>query len=472
MKIAIDTADLDCERIDGTRVYLQNVLKCLGKFAPKDEFFLLHKTKYNKLLQPVEFVNYHNRSLGKGFWWTQIKFARAVRKLKADVCWMPIQQIPFFNFSAPGGPASGWKFKIFPSRADQSWAGNFSSVLNNLILNFKLIFNGRKKDKRVREVSVGGGTKYVVTIHDLAFKKGLFPDHFPLIDRLKINFYTNMAVRRADGIIAVSEATKKDLIRFYPDVDENKIRVVYHGFDRKNFEREFSEKEKRVFAKKYGLVKSEINGNVAVQDYLLYVGAIQPRKDLVTLIGAFNKIKSQGTVNREQRTKNSEQGTVNSEQDISGDVSGLKLILVGERAWKSEGTLREIENSEFRDDIIVTGKVDFKELAMFYRLAKIFVFPSLYEGFGIPVLEAMASKTPVVVADNSSLPEIGGEAVLKFETGNSGDLIRRLRKLLANEKLREEMVKRGLERVEKFSWEKCARETLKVLKKVGNNFDL
>ncbi len=176
--------------------------------------------------------------------------------------------------------------------------------------------------------------------------------------------------------------------------------------------------------------------------------------------------KLQEAVNSEQRTKNSEQGTVNSEQDICGDVSDLKLVLVGERAWKSESTLRAIDKSEFKDDIIVTGKVDFKELAMFYRFAKVFVFPSLYEGFGIPVLEAMASKVPVIVADNSSLPEVGGEAVLKFRTGDSNDLEKQLRKLLGNERLREEMIEKGLERVKEFSWERCAEETLDVLRGV------
>ncbi len=319
MKIAIDTADLDCERIDGTRVYIRNVLKYLGKLAPEDEFFLFHKTEYNKLLRPPEFKNYYDRSLGKGFWWTQIKFARAVRKLKPEVCWMPIQQIPFLNFSAQGGPAWGWQFSIFPPKADQPGAGNFQLILNDLIFKFKLVFNGRKNNRRVREVSVGSGTKYVVTIHDLAFKRELFPDHFPLIGRLKINFYTNVAVKRADKIIAISEATKRDLIKFYPKIDEKKIAVVYHGFDRENFEQEFGEEEKRVFAKKYNLIKEEIGGNIKIQNsqpqagppgaekfkpgirrsriqnYLLYVGAIQPRKDLVTLIKAFNKLKLQDT---------------------------------------------------------------------------------------------------------------------------------------------------------------------------------
>ena len=480
MKIAIDTADLDCERIDGTRVYIQNVLKYLGKLAPEDEFFLLHKTEYNKLLKPTEFKNYHDKSLGKGFWWTQIKFARAVRKLKADVCWMPIQQIPFLK---------SIKSKVNPT---------------------SLKLRGTRSQKSI---------KYIVTIHDLAFK--FFGDYFPLVDRIKLNWYTDVAVKRADKIIAISEATKRDLIKFYPGIDKNKIAVVYHGFDRKNFEREFSEEERERFLRKWGMIESKVKSRKSVKSiksvksdvnvfndkggylktpqnsrssnfdplytgggYLLYVGAIQPRKDLVTLVKAFDKIKSQDTRNKQmtndklQMTNDEEEMTndklqmtkhkmrMNDEvQGVSdGEVSDLKLVLVGEKAWKSESTLREIEKSEFKDDIILTGKVDFKELAMFYRWAKVFVFPSLYEGFGIPILEAMASKTPVIVADNSSLTEVGGEVVLKFKTGSSEDLAKKLRKLLIDDNLQKEMIERGLERVREFSWKKCARETLGVLR--------
>jgi glycosyltransferase involved in cell wall biosynthesis len=377
MKIAIDVADLDCERIDGTRVYIQNVLKYLGELSPEDEFFLFHKSEYNKLLKPAKFTNYHDRSLGKGFWWTQFKFARAVKRLKPGVCWMPIQQIPFLPF-------------------------------------------GRSKK-----------TKYVVTIHDLAFK--FFPKHFPLIDKLKINFYTGIAVRRADKIIAISESTRQDLIRLYPRINADKIKVVYHGFDRGNFQKEFNEEEKVEFLKYWKLVD---------QMYLLYVGAIQPRKDLVTLVRAFEKLK---------KVKS------NKHRD-------LKLLLVGEVAWKSESTIEAIEQSEFKNDIILTGRVDFKELAIFLRLAKIFVFPSLYEGFGIPLLEAMASETPVITADNSSLGEVGGDAVLKFESGSVEKLVEQVRRLLDDEELQQKIIAKGLKRVDKFSWEKCARETLEVIK--------
>ena len=437
---------------------------------------MLHKGKYNKLLKPEKLQNYKDRSLGKGFWWTQIKFARTIGKLKPTVCWMPIQQIPFlYKCSTEARPPCLKK------------------------------------------------TKYVVTIHDLAFK--FFPKHFPLIDRLKINFYTDIAVKKADKIIAISEATKKDLIRLYPKIDKNKISVVHHGFDRENFQQKFSSEEKREFLEKWGIIesiksvksikskvesqksvkllKSDVNvfndkgnylktpQNLRSSDfdplysgggYLLYVGAIQPRKDLITLIRAFDKLKSQDTrykvqtnhkiqdtrykmqANGELQIMNDKLQANGGLQGVSdGNISDLKLVLVGEIAWKSEGTMKSVENSEFKDDIIVTGKVDFKELAMFYHWAKIFVFPSLYEGFGIPLLEAMASKTPVITANNSSLGEVGGNAVLKFRSGDEKELSQQIKKLLSSKNLQEKMIKQGLKRIEKFSWEKCAKETLAVL---------
>ncbi|HIP49152.1 MAG TPA: glycosyltransferase family 1 protein, partial [Lutibacter sp.] len=342
----------------------------------------------------------------------------------------------------------------------------------------KVLFNRQnlKTPKKSRfsnsdPLYTGGGIKYVVTIHDLAFK--FFPDHFPLIDKLKINFYTDIAIKKADKIIAISKSTKKDIIKLYPRIDAGKIEVVHHGFDRENFRREFNEKEVELFLRKYNLVQnvgdskslkfeSKVHKVCKVEsqqpavvtskknrsnvtnraDYLLYVGAIQPRKDLVTLIRSFEDLK----------------------RDEFGGHADLKLVLAGEVAWKSDSTVEAVKTSEFTKDIIMTGRVSFKELALFYRFAKVFVFPSLYEGFGIPLLEAMTSKTPVVVADNSSLGEVGGGAVLKFKSGDTEELTAQIKKLLDNEDLQQEMIERGLSRIEKFSWEKCANKTLKVIK--------
>jgi len=371
MKIAIDCADLDYQRIDGTRVYIKNLLDVFGKLDQQDEFLLYHKKNFNSLLKPKWFGNYKERKIDYDLAWTQTRFPFELIKDKPDVLWMPIQQIPFL---------------------------------------------------------VKGKIKTVVTIHDLAFK--IFPECFTFQDRMKLNFFTDTAIKRAEKLIAVSQSTKKDILKFYPKVKVEKIKVVYHGFDREVFSKSVRD-----------LASSEKIGKFNLgEDYLLYVGAIQPRKNLGVLIEAFEAIKKK--LNQQK----------------------LKLVLVGEVAWLSTEILEKVKKSKFASDIILTGRVDFGQLVEIYRQAKIFVFPSLYEGFGLPVLEAWASGVPVVVANNSSLTEIGDEAVEKFDGQSSVELIEKLTDLLDNEAKRQALVAKGLARLDFFSWEKCAEETLKILK--------
>ena len=396
MKIAIDCADLDHSRIDGTRVYIKNLLNWLGTIGSQDKFFLYHKGEYNPLLTPKEYPNYVERKIPYSWWWTQTRFAFELRRDKPDVCWMPIQQIPFI------GP---------------------------------------------RE------TKYVVTIHDLAFK--IFPDQFLLADKIKLNFFADTAIKRADRIIAISNATKKDILRFYPKIDEGKIFVVHHGFNAELFSRQYTNEEIGKTLEKYGIIEkisdfrfpisdSKIKNQSTIdnrQSYILHVGAIQPRKNLVTLIKAFEDLKN----NREKRFKR------------------FKLVLVGEPAWKAEETLDYAKNSPHKKDIVLTGKINFDELGALYKGAKVFVFPSLYEGFGIPILEAFASGVPVVIADNPALVEVGGNAVKAFKSKDHEDLSSALQKVLNDSTIREKMIRKGFERAKQFSWKKCAEETVEVL---------
>lgn len=392
MKIAIDCADLDHGRIDGTRVYIKNLLDWFGRIDKESQFLLYHQKDFNPLLAPEKHLNYVNRKIPYKFCWTQTRFAFELRQDKPDVCWMPIQQIPFI---------------------------------------------GAKE------------TKYVVTIHDLAFK--IFPDHFPKKDIWKLNFFADTAIRRADKIIAISEATKKDILRFYPKVREEKVAVVHHGFDVERFSKRYSKEEIGRVLEKYEIVgtnyesrimnyEKTTNHKLQTTNYLLYVGAIQPRKNLERLVDVFERLK--------EKEKH----------------ASLKLVLVGEPAWKAEAVLQRVEKSKNKKDIILTGKVDFEELAAIYQSASVFVFPSLYEGFGIPVLEAMASGVPVLAANNSSLPEVGGDAAGYFEANNGEEFFQMLEKILGNDIMKKEMIIGGAQRIAGFSWEKCARETLEVLK--------
>ncbi len=376
MKIAIDCADLDESRIDGTRVYIKNLLNYFGEVDNESQFFLYHRRDFNPLLKPRFYPNYFDRKIPYPFIWTQTRLSYELMHDKPDICWMPIQQIPFLA------------------------------------------------SKKI---------KTIITVHDLAFK--IFPESFDYWRLRKLNFFHDTAVKRADMIIAISETTKKDLLKFHPKIDEGKIKVVYHGFEKELFTRKFLE-ERIVSVKE----KYKIKGR-----YLLYVGAIQPRKNLVRLIEAFEMFKS---------------------ENKKGSWNDLKLVFVGEKAWKSELTIEKVNNSEFHKDIVLTGKVDFEELAILYNQAEIFVCPSIYEGFGIPILEAMASGVPVIIANNSSLIEIGSDAVEVFETKDSKNLFEKINKVLFNDSIRGKLIQKGFKRIENFSWKKCAEETLKILKKV------
>ena len=372
MKIAIQAADLDNSRIDGTRVYLLNMLKYFGKISSTDEFFIYHKKDFNKELEPPALVNYNVKKIPFSHLWTQTRFAWEIWKDNPEVLWMPMHNIPFIR---------------------------------------------RKK------------LKTVVTIHDLAFK--FFPVSFPENELKKLNFLVDLAIKKSDKIIAVSESTKRDILKVYASISPDKIKVIYHGFDAELFQKKYRQEEINKVLNKYKIDDSE---------YILYVGAIQPRKNLKTLITAFSLYKKQN-------------------QD-----SKLKLVLAGGKAWEWQETINAVMKSPFKDDIIMTEKVSFDDLAVLYKQASLFVFPSLYEGFGIPILEAFASGIPVITARNSSLPEIGGEAAEYFDSSNPEELTEKIKNILENPDVREKIILKGKEQIEKFSWEKCARETLEYLK--------
>lgn len=370
MHIAIQAADLDAERIDGTRVYIKQLLDRFGAIAPEEHFTLYHRTAFNPELAPKAFGNYRVRAIAQKFLWTQTRFAGALFRDKPDALWMPVQSLPIV----------------------------------------------RPKDM-----------KTTVTIHDLAFH--FFPDHFPLRDRIKLFALANAAITRSDRIIAVSENTKRDIIRLYPKIAPEKIAVVHHGYDGEMFAAGNGENDEAIL-KPLGL---------AGRRYLLYVGAIQPRKNLVRLIRAFEKLKKRD------------------------GFEDAMLVLAGERAWLWKEVLAAYEKSSERESIILPGKVPFAHLGALFRNAGIFVYPSLYEGFGLPVLEGFAAGVPVVCARGSSLDEVGGDAAVFFDPKSTDELAQKMEKALSDKTLRSTCIARGKKQLAKFSWDTCARETLSVI---------
>ncbi len=369
MNIAIHAADLDSERIDGTRIYIHNCLKNFGLLNKRDQFLIYHKKKdFNAQLTPPEFSNYKVIRLRFLFCWTQTRFAWEMRKAKPDALWMPMHSLPYLR---------------------------------------------SKK------------TKTVATIHDLAFK--FFPDFFPRGDLRRLNLFTDYAIRNADRLIAVSNSTKNDIMKLYPGVEEDKIKVVYHGYDKTLFNMSVSQKEIRVTKAKYGISHA---------GYIIYVGAVQPRKNIGVLIDAFNIVRKKK------------------------EFEDFGLVIAGGLGWMYKDIIRKIGKAE---NVVALGNFKTEDLPALISGAEVFVLPSLYEGFGLPVLEAMACGTPVIAADNSSLREVAGDGGLLFNARDSMGLAEILFKILKSGKLKNELRAKGLRRVKKFSWEKCARETLECL---------
>ena len=259
--------------------------------------------------------------------------------------------------------------------------------------------------------------KIIVTIHDLAFLK--FPNDFTFKDRLKLLFHTKRAVRKAKKIIVPSQATKNDIIEYYK-IDPGKIEVIYHGF---------------------ASSQQPAASNQLANKYILFVGTIQPRKNIQGLIEAFEVLKN----------------------SFQPPASSLQLIIIGERGWLWKKVFEKAEKSKYKDDIIFTGQISSGKLLKFYQNAEIFVLPSFYEGFGLPILEAMANGVPIIAGNNSSMIEITDGAGILINSYKPEEIAEAMKKIIQDKNFKEKLIEKGLKQAKKFTWEKCAKKTMKVL---------
>ena len=248
----------------------------------------------------------------------------------------------------------------------------------------------------------------VATFHDLFVLTG---EYSTAEFRARFAAQARDAAERADAIIAVSEFTKQQVVGLL-GVEAARVHVVHHGI------REMALPE------------------VTRENVILNVGAIQKRKNIARLVEAFETLGE-----------------------------GWKLVLAGSNGYGAEAILDRIGRSPARDRIHVTGYVSPEELAGWYARARVFAFPSLDEGFGMPVLEAMQAGIPVVTSNGSSLPEVSGDAAMLVDPADTAGLAQALRELIQNEELAREMIRRGRMRMRMFSWEKAVRETWEVYRK-------
>ncbi len=261
----------------------------------------------------------------------------------------------------------------------------------------------------------------VVTVHDLGYRH--FPAAHPLGQRLYLDWSTRFSARRATHLIADSLATRRDLARFYK-VHEGRVSVVYPGRDET-----LQPTGPAAVRARYGLAG----------DYVLHVGTLQPRKNLLRLIDAVAAARQQ--------------------------APGLSLVLAGRPGWLAGPILARAR--ECAGFVRLLDYVPAADLAGLYSGARVFAFPSLYEGFGFPVLEAMACDTPVVCANAASLPELAGAAALLVDPADTAGLAGALVRAATDETLRAELVARGRAQVRRFSWARCAHETLAVLERAA-----
>jgi glycosyltransferase involved in cell wall biosynthesis len=265
-------------------------------------------------------------------------------------------------------------------------------------------------------------SKKVIVIHDLAyFDKCMRPYKF--IDSIYMRKMLSMSASRADRIIAVSENTKKDIIK-YLKAKEKKISVIYEAAN-EGFKM-VDHREIDGVRQKYDLYKP----------FILYTGTLSPRKNIKNLIISF--------------------------EALSGKIEH-DLVLTGGYSWDDRQERKMIETSRVRGRIRVLGYVDQSDLVLLYNAAELFVYPSLYEGFGLPVLEAMQCGCPVACSNTSSLPEVGGSAAMYFDPKDVRGMTEKLGEILQDNNLRKRLSEAGIERAKNFTWEKTAEKIIKVI---------
>jgi glycosyltransferase involved in cell wall biosynthesis len=269
----------------------------------------------------------------------------------------------------------------------------------------------------------------VVTIHDCIHL--MFPQYLP--NRMAYAYARAQmwtAAHRSDCILTVSDASKRDILHLF-NIPPEKIVVVYNAIDAHFSVTPPPDAVARV-RERYQLDHR----------FLLYVGNIKPHKNLVRLIEAFSELRT-------------------------GDLADLKLLIIGDEISKLPALRHAVHRHKLHKHVRFLGYVPDDQLAVLYRLAAVFVFPSLYEGFGLPPLEAMASGTPVVASNVSSLPEVVGDAAVLVDPHDIDSIVDGLRCVLTNPARADDMRRKGLERSREFSWERSVARTLEVYKRIG-----
>ena len=292
----------------------------------------------------------------------------------------------------------------------QKWLGTWwrTSSMKKDLLNKKIdLYHGLS-----HEIPIGlekTGIKSVVTIHDVIFK--YYPKHYRPIDRQIYDRKFSSACRRANCIITISESSKRDIIKFYKTPAE-KVVVIYPSCDDR-------------FKLKLGKerIKSVLNQHNLPDNFLLYVGSIIERKNLLGVVKAMRALKK-------------------SER--------LPLVVIGKGSGYKEKVMQFIQQNHLTEEVIFPTFVNNDDLPAIYQAASILIFPSIYEGFGLPIIEALWSSTPVITSNLSSLPEAAGKGALLIDPHEPSEIASAIKRILSDTELSQQLIREGLEQVKKF----------------------
>ena len=273
----------------------------------------------------------------------------------------------------------------------------------------------------------GGGYRQVVSFHDMTYL--LMPELHPRFHRRFFPPMMRLSVRRADRLLVISESTRRDLERLLPSAAG---KITTTPLAAGPVFRPAPPAEVLDACTRYGLTPGR---------FLLYVGVLEPRKNVPMLLQAFAQ--------------------------IARHFPEVPLVIVGKKGWMYDAIFAELTARGLADRVVFTGYVPEEDLPRLYGGARAFVYPSLYEGFGLPVLEAMQCGTPVVTTDISSMPEVVGDAALMVHPDDMNGLAGALTRVLSDDALAADLRQRGLARAAEFSWERCARETRAVYEEIG-----
>jgi glycosyltransferase involved in cell wall biosynthesis len=278
---------------------------------------------------------------------------------------------------------------------------------------------------------------YVLTVHDLL--EHMYGSRNASSMRRSLHFYmTRRVLRKAARVIAVSQFTRSEIEKLLA-VPDARIEVVYNAIDERFLHGHATEADRELIAQRY-----QVN-----YPFILYAGAIRPHKNVVRIIEAFAALKSEL-----------------QKEDLLPD---LKLIIIGDDLSSHPRLRRSVVRGGVQNDVRFLGFVPIEVLRIFYDVAKVFVFPSLYEGFGLPPLEAMAHGTPVVTSNTSSLPEVAGNAGLLVNPENVFEIRRGLQRALLDPALRAQMKQRGYEQAQRFSWTSSVSRILEIYREVAGD---